>query len=294
MNEPLASRPPVQVAGLLAEGRRRLTAASFAIVPREAVLLLSHVLGTPETWILAHGEEAVDAAARQRFLTLVERRLEGEPIAYLLGAREFYGRSFAVDRRVLIPRPETEHLIAAALDLELPPAPRILDIGTGSGAIAVTLACELPQATVIASDRSLATLAVARENARRHGVGARVQPLAADLATGIDLAAIDLVVSNPPYVDRAEAALLSHEILAFEPHLALFSPETGWSTLARIIRQCQALRADTPLVLEIGAGQLEPVTQVLHQAEFGLLRIEPDYAGIPRVLVVRREKASGA
>jgi release factor glutamine methyltransferase len=294
MAKPLAERQPLPVAELVAEGRRRLTGSPFTIAPREAVLLLSHLLQTSAAWVLAHGEHVVDADTGQRFMALLDRRLEGEPVAYLFGEREFYGRSFAVDRRVLIPRPETEHLITAALALELPATPKILDIGTGSGAIAVTLACELPPATIIATDRSPGALAVAADNARRHGVRARVHPVAADLTSGVDLAAIDLVVSNPPYIDRAEAAKMSREILDFEPHLALFSPAAGWSTLARIFGQCRELRTGTPMVIEIGAGQLEPVQQALREAGFALLRIEPDYAGIPRVLVVRREKGSGA
>ena len=153
------------VQGLLVEARRRLAAAPFAPPAREAGLLLAHALGVSEAQVLARHDEDVPAAAADRFLALLERRLAGEPFAYLTGEREFYGRGFRVDRRVLIPRPETEHLVEAALALPLPPGPRILDLGTGSGCLAVTLAAELPAATVVATDLSLAALAVARANA---------------------------------------------------------------------------------------------------------------------------------
>src|SRR5579863_3910790 len=214
----------VCVADLLASARRDLSASPFAPSPREATLLLSHLTGASEASILAHGEATLDPATVCQFAHLLERRLQGEPVAYLIGHREFYGRDFRVDHRVLIPRPETEHLIAAALDLPLPSRPRIVDVGTGSGAIAVTLAAERPLASLIATDRSCDALAVAMSNARRHGVEARIAFLATDLTSALDLENIDLVVSNPPYLDQAEAAAVSFEVRGFEPHLALFSP----------------------------------------------------------------------
>jgi release factor glutamine methyltransferase len=249
---------------------------------------LGSVLGLGEAEVIARDDQLVPAADAARFADLLHRRLGGEPVAYLRGEKEFYGRRFAVDRRVLIPRPETEHLVEAVLGLLLPPAPRILDVGTGSGCLAVTLALELPGARVAAADLSPGALAVAAANARRHGAGDRVLAVAADLAVPFDLAAFDLVVSNPPYVDAAEAPLLSPEVCNFEPHLALFPPGAGDSILARLCAAGARLRSGVPLVVEIGAGQLDAVRRHAAAAGLEVEAVRPDYAGVPRVLVLRR------
>jgi len=200
---------------LLAEARPRLAATSFGAPAREASLLLGRVLGLSEAQILAHGEREVPDEAAERFRHLLERRLTGEPTAYLFGEREFYGRSFQVDPRVLIPRPETEHLVEAALTEPLPDRPWILDVGTGSGILAVTLALESPEARVVATDVSPGALAVALANARHLGVRDRVFPVGADLARGLDLGRFDLVVSNPPYIDWSDAPTLSPGAILF-------------------------------------------------------------------------------
>jgi release factor glutamine methyltransferase len=274
---------------LLLEARHRLASASFSASPREAALLLSRLLGLTEAQVLAHGERRVEPATAARFRALVARRIGGEPFAYLIGEREFYGRVFAVDARVLIPRPETEHLIETVLALApgLPPRPRILDVGSGSGAIAVTLAAEIPEARLIASDLSLGALALTAENARRHDVSRRVAPAGLDLTHGIDLARIDLVVSNPPYVDPAEPGLVSPEVCDFEPHLALFSAG-GIGTLVRLFDACAGLRPGVALATEIGFGQ---AAELARQAGARGLEVEAthgDYAGITRVMVLRR------
>ncbi|HJX29902.1 MAG TPA: peptide chain release factor N(5)-glutamine methyltransferase, partial [Thermoanaerobaculia bacterium] len=194
---------------LLADARARLAATPFGAPPREAVLLLGKVLGLNEAQVLARDRDEVDPAAASRFGEILERRLTGEPVAYLFGEREFYGRPFQVDNRVLIPRPETEHLIEEALAETLPPGPLILDIGTGTGILAVTLALEIPGARVVATDLSAGALAVAAHNARRLGAADRVFLVRTDLAAGLDLSRFDLVVSNPPYIDPADARLPS-------------------------------------------------------------------------------------
>ncbi len=148
-------------------------------------------------------------------------------MAYLTGEREFFGRSFRVDHRVLIPRPETEHLIEIALALPLPERARVLDVGTGSGAIATTLAVERPGWRLVATDLSLGALAVARGNAARQGVGARVLAVGADLLAGLELGDFDLVVSNPPYIDPQDLADLPRDVRDWEPRLALVSPGGG-------------------------------------------------------------------
>ena len=282
---------PTTIGDLLRQGRRALAAvAGFEPSPREANLLLGHVLGLGEASLLARTGEAVAADDEARFRRLLERRLAGEPVAYLFGEREFYGRRFAVDPRVLIPRPETEHLIEAALKLDLPaPPPLILDLGTGSGAIAVTLALEIPGARVVAADLSLPALAVLRSNVRRHGVGDRVAAVRADLGAALRLDRFDLVVSNPPYVDPREAAGLSPEVRDYEPHLALFAPGAGRAVLERLLDDARALRPGVHLLAEIGydqSGWLRSAASSRREVE--LVEIVRDYGGIPRTAVIRR------
>jgi len=279
---------PPTVDEVLADARARLAAAPFAPSTREAALLLGRVLGLSEAQLFARGREPVPAASRQRFAGLLARRLAGEPVAYLLGRREFYGRDFAVDRRVLVPRPETEHLVEAALGLPLPAAPRVLDVGTGSGCLAVTLALELPAARVVAVDLSPGALAVAAANVRRHRVGSRVRLAGGDLADAVDLARFDLVVSNPPYVDRSETPEISREILDHEPELALFPPGGGTASLARLIAAGGRLRPGAEMLLEIGRGQLPAVERLASASPLQLAATWSDYSSIPRVVRLRR------
>lgn len=281
----------MKVRDLLTAARRRIAEADdldTSGTPREASLLLAHVLGLSEAQLLARDREPVPDRERQRFELLLARRLRGEPIAYLTGEREFYGRTFAVDPRVLIPRPETELLVDEALRLDLDPAARILDVGTGSGCLAVTLACERPAARVLACDLSAGALAVARHNAARHAVDSRVHPLRSDLTAGIRLSSVDLVVSNPPYVALDDAAELPVDVRDFEPASALFAGPDGLAVLARLLDELRALRPGTPVLLEIGADQAESTRQLATERAFQVDRIRPDYAGIPRIVVLRR------
>ena len=279
---------PPTIGGLLAAARRRLAEAPFRPAGREAVLLMSRVLGRSEAAVLAHPEERLEDVDAHRFQALLERRLGGDPIAYIFGEREFYGRSFAVDPRVLIPRPETEHLVEAALELDLGERPRILDLGTGSGCVAVTLACELPAARLVAADLSSAALAVARANARRWGVADRVRLVAADLARPLRLARFDLVVSNPPYVGLEEASMLSIDVRDHEPGMALFAPGARLSVIERLVAELGALAAGTVVAFEIGAGRDEAVIDLLESSPLELIAVRPDYAGIPRIVVTKR------
>jgi release factor glutamine methyltransferase len=279
---------PPTIGQLLADARRRLAAAPFRPAGREASLLMARALGRDEARVLAHPELELAAADADRFLESLERRLGGEPIAYVFGEREFYGRVFAVDSRVLIPRPETEHLVELALELDLPPRPRILDLGTGSGCLAVTLACELPRARLVATDISAAALAVARANARRHGVAGRVALAAADLAGPLRLAGFDLVVSNPPYVGLDEAPYLSIDVRDHEPATALFAPHSRLSVIERLANELGGLRPDAVVAFEIGAGRDEEVERLLTGTQLALVATRPDYAGIPRIVMTRR------
>ena len=271
---------------LLRHAEEELATAPFHPPRREARLLLSRVLGWNEARLLSRGETRIGRASATCFRQLLQRRLTGEPVAYLLGEKEFYGRRFDVDPRVLIPRPETEHLVEATLRIELPPSPRILDLGTGSGCLAVTLACEIPGALVTAVDRSIGATAVASKNIARHGVQDRVALLSGDLASAIDVRHFDLVVSNPPYVDPDET--VSVEIADFEPAAAVFAPDDGLSIVRRLLTGLSPLAAGAPLCIEIGAGQAAAVERLLASSPFELLEILPDLAAIPRVVVARR------
>lgn len=273
---------------LLADARARLAATSFGAPPREAALLLGRVLGLTEAQVLARDGEEVPPEAAERFRTLLARRLTGEPVAYLIREREFYGRTFHVDDRVLIPRPETEHIVEAALAEPLPPRPWILDVGTGSGILAATLALEIPGSRAVATDLSAGALAVAMRNARRLGVGDRVFPVRTDLTAGLDLSRFDLVVSNPPYVDPAEAPDLSPEVCNFEPALALFAPGSGDSVLARLFILGAGLRSGVRLIVEIGFGQLDVARRHAEASPLLLEKAWRDYSNIPRVLTLRR------
>jgi release factor glutamine methyltransferase len=270
---------------LLRAARGRLREAPFHPPTREAGLLLGHALGLDEAQILARDDERVPAPVERRFEELLARRLRGEPVAYLVGEREFWGRPFRVDRRVLIPRPETEHLIEVALGLALPPHPRILDVGTGSGCLAVTLALELGRARVAAVDLSPAALAVAAANARRHA--ARVDLAAGDLTSALRLDRFDLVISNPPYVDPRDQAGLSPEITSFEPALALYA-EGGAAIFARLLLAASELRQAAFLLFEIGRGQLPSIEALAGSSGFEVVEARADLAGIPRGVLLRR------
>lgn len=271
---------------LLAEGRSIIRGNGAEVDPREAAYLLAQSLGVDEVRVRAFGEWTVSSECAARFRDLVRRRAAGEPAAYLTGRREFYGREFLVDPRVLVPRPETEHLIEAVLTLDLPGSSRILDIGTGSGCIAVTLALEL-ETRVVAGDLSLGALDVARANARRLGAG--VAFVRADLDTALGLDGFDVVVSNPPYVSREVVANLSREVVDHEPHLALFAPDGGTRILERLLEATARMRAGAVMVLEIGHDQgvwMEERAAALDH-HLTLERLIRDYGDRPRTAVLR-------
>ncbi len=277
------------VADLLEAGRTRLRAAGVEPSARESALLLGRLLGLGEASVLARDTEAVPAEIEDRFFEWVERRSAGEPTAYVVGEREFFGRPFAVDRRVLIPRPETEHLVEIALELPLPTRARVLDVGTGSGCIAVSLAAERPLWWVAASDISLGALAVARGNARRNDVGHRLALLATDLTGGTDLASFDLIVGNPPYVEEHVVPFLSRDVRDFEPRVALTLGADGFDATRRLIASAESLRAGSWMVLEFGFGQGDEVLEIARQAgHFDRAELRPDLAGIERDVVLRR------
>ncbi|HXH39185.1 MAG TPA: peptide chain release factor N(5)-glutamine methyltransferase [Thermoanaerobaculia bacterium] len=255
--------------------RFRGVARAGGVNPRDVDVLLADVTGRTPAWLFAHGEERIDPAALD---VLVARRMRGEPLQYIRGRAEFFGREFFVDDRVLIPRPETELLVEAAI-ARAPERARVLDIGSGSGCIAISLERERPDLHVTSIDVSFAALAVARRNARRHDAGVFFATSDAfDALRG----EFDLIVSNPPYIPAAEVEQLPTEVRGHEPRGALTSGPRGTEVIERILCGRRA-----PMVLlEIGCGQIEDVREVTGGYE--VTEVINDLAGIERVVVLSR------
>lgn len=262
---------------------------------RDAELLMLHVLGKDKAWLMAHPHEVLTAGETVRYYALVDRRLGGEPIQYIIGETEFYGLPFQVNRDVLIPRPETEHLVEKVIELaggfhrSLIPQPRIVDVGAGSGAIAVTLAAKLAYAEITAIDLSAAALAVARRNAKSNSVAGKIRFLEGDLLAPVAEERFEIVVSNPPYVPQGDRDGLAVEVRDFEPGLALFAGDTGLDIYRRLIPDAFAvLIPGGILAMEIGFGQSGAIEGLLAEAGFEQIEFVPDLQGIPRVACGRR------
>lgn len=258
----------------------------------DAELMLACAAGVSRVRVIA-GDVALDEAARRAYAALVERRVAREPLAYILGRKEFYSLDFEVTPAVLIPRPETETLVAAALaDLAARPAARVLDLGTGSGAIALAIAVHAPHAAIVASDISPAALAVARRNAARLGLADRVAFRHADCFDvrdgGVALGRFDLIVTNPPYIVDAEVATLQPEVARWEPRLALAGGPDGLGFYRRLAAHLpDYLSVEGRLIVEIGEGQDDAVTVILRAAGGGLVERLRDLSGLVRVLTAR-------
>jgi len=285
----------------LKNGLAQLREAHIPSFTLAAELLLLHVLGRDRTWLYAHPEEQLSPADAKHFFALIARRATGEPTQHLTGKQEFWGLEFEVTSDVLIPRPETEHLIEVALDRlavrELRAGRKqtltgeglqIADIGTGSGCIAIALAKELPAATIYATDISPAALAIAQRNAIRHNVSDRVRFLECNLLNGV-LSHLDLIVSNPPYIGRHERATLMREVRDHEPELALYGGEEGYELYADLIAPAAAhLKPGGLLVLELGHNSLPAVQPLLDAPTWTNVAVTNDLAGIPRVIAAER------
>jgi release factor glutamine methyltransferase len=282
---------------------------------RDSERLLLHVLGRDRTWLAANQRSGISHEHHRQWWGLIQRRLTGEPIQYITGETEFYGLPFRVTPAVLIPRPETEHLVEEvlkrAIQLRVPQVPlgtweadalsspgtrpptiRILDIGTGSGCIAVALARHLPLASITAIDLSPDALAVARENAALNGVADRIRFLPGDLLAPVANESFDIVVSNPPYVPTADRSSLSIEVRDHEPALALFAGDDGLDLYRRIAPAADRVLAPGGLLaLEIGFAQQAAITALLTAAGFQSIEAFPDLQGIPRVVCAVRGHA---
>ena len=258
----------------MTRARWRDEALRRGVNPRDVDLLLADITGKPITWLLAHGDAEADAAALESMLA---RRFAGEPLQYIRGKTEFYAREFYVDDRVLIPRPETEILVEAVL-ARAPRNARLIDVGTGSGCISVTLALERPDLHVFAADMSLGALAVAKRN--RDALGARVRFAASDVLEAINTR-FDLVVSNPPYIAEEEIATLATEVRDHEPRMALTPGPRGTEVIDRIYAGARG----APVMMEIAYGQTEAVRRVAESHGYRVDEVLRDLAGIERVVV---------
>lgn len=267
--------------------REALAAASDALVAAgvedarlDAELLLAEATGWDRARLAAEPEAWLDAAAARRFGEMVRRRVRREPVAYILGHKGFRGLELAVDGRALIPRPETELLVEIALELEPGTA---LDVGTGSGAVALAVADELPDCEVTGTDTSTAALGLARENAERLGIDGRVRFEHGTVPEG---RRFELVLANLPYVREDEWAGLAPEITRYEPREALVGGADGLEAISSTVpATIAALEPGASLALEVGAGQAGPVAELLLDLGFGRVEGRQDLAGIPRVVL---------
>jgi release factor glutamine methyltransferase len=276
----------------LADARERFVRAG---IPRDeatldAEVLARHVLACDRATLLIRARDPLPSAFDRLFEAAVQRRLAREPVAYIIGHREFWGLEFEVTPAVLIPRPETELIVEEAL-AAMPArdaVSRIVDVGTGSGCLAVALAIEFPSATVIASDSSAGALEVAHRNCSRHNVSDRISLLHADLFDGMNGAA-NLIVSNPPYLRDADAPHLQPEVARHEPRAALFAGPDGLDVVRRLFNEAPSFIAhDGRLIVEFGLGQDADLRAASEQAGWTLDHIRKDLQNIPRVATLRR------
>jgi release factor glutamine methyltransferase len=285
----------VSVRNALREAMGRLEAAKVPSHGLAAELLLMHALGCDRAWLYSHPEAAIDGEALQEFFELIARRTQGVPTQYLTGKQEFWGLEFEVTPAVLIPRPETEHLVEVAMERlgenRRRENLRIADVGTGSGCIAVAMAQEFKSAEILATDISGAALDVARRNVERHGVSKRIRFVECDLlgSAAKEGEQFDLIVSNPPYVASGDEPQLQKEVREHEPREALFAGAEGAEVYARLIAEAaKCLRGEGVLAVEVGYGASERVWSLFDGARWKDIRVTKDLAGIPRVISTTR------
>ena len=256
----------------------------------DARLLAQHVLDWDAAQFLTRAVESPPPSFPTRFAALVERRARREPIAYIIGAQEFWGLDFEVTPAVLIPRPETELIVETALErLAAIGDPRVVDVCTGSGCVAIALALHRTDARIVATDLSADALRIAQRNAGRHGVAARVQLVRTDLMAGLS-GGFDAIVANPPYVPEVDAPGLQPEVRDYEPGLALFAGPDGLAVIARLVEtSASRLRAGGLLLFEIGAGQGEAVAGLIARtAGLRMVALRRDLQALPRTVIAER------
>lgn len=271
--------------------RQALEASSNPSAALDAQVLLAYALGVDRAWLFAHAEVLLTPALAEAFAALITRRLNHEPVAYMLRRRDFYGLEFQVDSRVLIPRPETELLVdrvLAHIHVQAIAAPIIADVGTGSGAIAVTLASHCPQATLYAIDLSEAALAVAQANVQRHDQRGQITLLQGDLLAPLPVP-VSIIAANLPYISQSTYATLHPTVHNYEPRLALEAGPAGLDAIARLLQQAPAhLLPDGALFLEIGDDQGEAVSVLARQQlpHAHTIALHQDYSGRNRLIII--------
>ncbi|MFC5861337.1 peptide chain release factor N(5)-glutamine methyltransferase [Acidicapsa dinghuensis] len=289
----------MKVRELLARAEERLRSGPHPDRARlDAETLLLHAFRAKKTdrnraWLLTHADDEADVETQVAFEAFMSRRIAGEPIQYILGECEFFGLPFTVTRDVLIPRPETEHLVEKVIRIaqSLPQQDplHIADIGTGSGAIAVAAAHTLPQARILATDLSPNALSAARQNAERNNVADRIELVEGDLLSPLAGHRFSIIASNPPYVPMADCDTLSKEVRDYEPHLALFAGGDGLDVYRRLIPNAREhLVPGGWLLMEIGYGQQEAIAKLFQSNGYLKIQFIPDYQLIPRVAVAQK------
>jgi release factor glutamine methyltransferase len=282
----------VTVLEALRQATARLRAAGVDAPEHDAEVLLRHVLRWDRARLVAEGTQLLEDDPERSYLRLVEERARRRPLQHLTGTQWFWRHEFRVTPDVLVPRPETEVLVEAALELLAGlQSPLVVDVGTGSGCIALSLAFERPEAEVHATDLSARALAVARDNASRLDLAGRVVLHRGDLLEPVHSLAdrLDLIVSNPPYVSRDEVATLAPEVRVHDPRGALVPPGDRLAVYRRLAPQAAALlRPGRSLAVEIGRGMEDDVSRELEAAGLPTTRVVPDLAGVPRVVIARR------
>jgi release factor glutamine methyltransferase len=282
----------VQLKQTLASAISRLNADHVPSARLNAELLLMFVLNCDRAYLYAHPERELTRDEQSRYAAALVERARGVPTQYITGHQEFWGMDLVVTPAVLIPRPETEHVIESVMDrVGRAPAPsellRISDVGTGSGCIALALAKELPQVEILATDISAAALEIARANAARHQLESRIQFREADLLAGFENDAFDFIVSNPPYVGESEEDQVQLEVRKFEPRGAVFAGPTGIEVIMRLVPQARAaLKPGGWLVMEISGAISEKVQRLLQH--WNDVWIRPDLQSIPRVVQAQK------
>lgn len=283
----------ISIGEALKEATQVLSHSGVPEARREAASLLSFVLRKDRTFLISHTEDQVGDDSWRRFKEGVERRASGEPLQYITGVQDFFGREFRVTPDVLIPRPETELLVEAAIERVRDNSEAfVCDVGTGSGCIAVTLLCELPGARAVAVDTSPAALEVAKLNAGRHSVLDRVEFAISDCFEALDAGKdqFDLVVSNPPYVSAAMMSGLQREVRDHEPLVALSPGVDGLSVIRRLMVEApEFLKDKGHLIMEIGFDQSEEVKGLVDDGMWHLREIRPDLQSIPRIVVLQKK-----
>jgi release factor glutamine methyltransferase len=286
------AQPGLTIAQALAEAAAQLAAGGTTEPRRDAAALLAHTLACDRAFLIAHSDDVLAPDAIAQFHLMLERRAAGEPLQYVTGRQEFYGLEFEVTPDVLIPRPETELLVEAALALLGDvSAPHVCDVGTGSGCIPVALLHERADARAVGLDISTAALAVAARNAARHGVAPRLRLVASDCFAALDpaRARFDAILSNPPYVADRDVPGLQREVRDFEPRVALTPGGDGLAVIRRLLTDAPRFLAPGGcLLFEIGFDQHERVAQLIDPRTWTLLDIHQDLQGIPRTVALRR------